>query len=155
MKQIVLISPAYRSKLLEKVRVLALPPLNLAILASHTPSQYQVRIIDEAFEDIDYDLDADLVGITCMTPLAPRAYEISREFRKRGVPVVLGGIHASMVTEDAARHADAVVVGEGEEIWPRRLEDFAAGGLQPIYRAAQRPDLAKALPPRRELLNNR
>ena len=111
MKKILLISPAYRTKLLENVRVLALPPLNLTTIAAHTPDNYEVRILDEAYDDIDYDTEADLVGITCMTPLAPRAYEISREFRKRGVPVVLGGIHPSMMPEESANYADAVVVG--------------------------------------------
>jgi hypothetical protein len=70
-----LISPAYRTKLLENV--LALPPLNLELIASNTPAEYEVRIIDEAFGDIDYNIEVDLVGITCMPPLAPRAYEIS------------------------------------------------------------------------------
>lgn len=154
MKKIVLISPAYRSKLLEKIRVLALPPLNLAILASHTPEQYEVQIVDEAFDNIDYDMAADLIGITCMTPLAPRAYEISNEFRKRGIPVVMGGIHASMVPEEAAQYADAVVIGEGEEIWPDVLADFARGELKKTYQATHRPDLKKALLPRRDLLKN-
>ncbi|MEN8142139.1 MAG: B12-binding domain-containing radical SAM protein, partial [Thermodesulfobacteriota bacterium] len=88
MKKILLISPAYRTKLLENVRVLALPPLNLATIAAHTPERYEVQILDEAFDDIDYDTDADLIGLTCMTPLAPRSYEICQEFRKRGPPVV-------------------------------------------------------------------
>ncbi len=155
MKKIVLINPAYRTKLLEKVRVLALPPLNLAILASHTPEHYDIQIIDEAFDDIDYDMDVDLIGITCMTPLAPRAYEISSEFRRRGVPVVMGGIHASMVTEEAAQYADAIVVGEGEEIWPQLLADFERGELKKIYTAQQLPDLEEALLPRRDLLKNK
>jgi len=93
MKKILLISPAYRTKLLENVRVLALPPLNLGLISAHTPAGFEVEIIDEAFDDINYDAKVDLVGITCMTPLAPRAYEISGEFRKRGIPVGLGGIH--------------------------------------------------------------
>jgi radical SAM superfamily enzyme YgiQ (UPF0313 family) len=155
MKKILLISPAYRTKLLENVRVLALPPLNLGLLASHTPADYEVRIIDEAFADIDYETGVDLVGITCMTPLAPRAYEISAEFRKRGVPVVLGGIHPSMMSEEAGRYADAVVVGEGEELWPRLLRDFAAGRMRKLYQAASRPDITLLPAPRRDLLTNK
>ncbi|MBU0485515.1 MAG: B12-binding domain-containing radical SAM protein [Proteobacteria bacterium] len=155
MKKILLISPAYRTKLLENVRVLALPPLNLGLIASHTPAEYEVRILDEAFDDIDYDTEVDLVGITCMTPLAPRAYEISREFRKRGVVVVLGGIHPSMMPEEAGQFADAVVVGEGEELWPQLLQDFTGGRLQKLYRVETRPDITNLPAPRRDLLTNK
>ncbi len=155
MKKILLISPAYRSKLLENVRVLALPPLNLLMLAAYTPVDYAVEIVDEAFEDIDYDCGADLVGITCMTPLAPRAYAIAAEFRRRGKAVVLGGIHVSMLPDEAAAYADAVVVGEGEELWPQVLADFTAGRLAKRYTAGERPDLANLLTPRRDLLRNK
>ncbi len=155
MKKILLISPAYRTKLLENVRVLALPPLNLATIAAHTPEQYQVEILDEAFDDIDYDTDADLIGLTCMTPLAPRAYEICREFRRRGIPVVLGGIHPSMVPEEAARFADSVIVGEGEELWPQLLADFDKGSMAQFYRVGQRPDITDLPTARRDLLTNK
>lgn len=101
MKRIILINPAYRTKLLENVRVLALPPLNLLMLAAYTLPDFSVEILDEAFSDINYDCNADLIGITCMTPLAPRAYEIAGEFRRLGTPVVLGGIHVSMLPDAA------------------------------------------------------
>ncbi len=114
-----------------------------------------MAIHDEAFDDIDYDVPVDLVGITCMTPLAPRAYQVAAEFRKRGVPVVMGGIHPSMVPEEAAQYADAVVVGEGEELWPRLLADFAAGRLQKFYRVEKRPDITHLAAPRRDLLTNK
>jgi radical SAM superfamily enzyme YgiQ (UPF0313 family) len=155
MKKILLISPAYHTKLLENVRVLALPPLNLGLIASHTPAEYEVQIIDEAFDDIDYHTNADLIGITCMTPLAPRAYEISREFRKRGTPVVLGGIHPSMLPEEAGLYADAVVIGEGEELWPQLLRDFSAGRMQKFYQVEKRPDITNLPAPRRDLLHNK
>lgn len=155
MKKILLINPAYRTHLLDNVRVLALPPLNLLMIAAYTPAEYEVKILDEAFERIDYAEAVDLVGITCMTPLAPRAYQIAGEFRRRGVPVVLGGIHVSMMVDEAAQYADAIVVGEGEELWPRLLIDFARGTLQPIYEAKVRPDLAGLLAPRRELLRHK
>lgn len=155
MKKILLISPAYRTKLLENVRVLALPPLNLMLLASQTPAEYEVRIVDEAFDDIDCDARVDLVGITCMTPLAPRAYEISQEFRRRGIPVVLGGIHPSMMSEEAGRFADTVVVGEAEELWPQLLKDFSAGRMEKFYRVDKRPDITNLAAPRRDLLTNK
>lgn len=152
MKKIVFISPAYRSKLLEKVRVLAIPPLNLALLAAHTPERYAVRIVDEAVEDIDFSMDADLVAITCMTPLAPRAYEISARFKARGTPVVMGGIHVSMMPEEAARHADAIVIGEGEVVWRDVLKDFDADRMQKRYAASAPPDMENLPAPRRDLL---
>ncbi len=154
MKKILLISPAYRTKLLENLRVLALPPLNLAILASHTPEKFEVKIVDEAIEDIDFDADADLVGITCMTPLAPRAYEISGRFRERGIPVVIGGIHASMMSREADNFADTVVMGEGEIIWQNVLEDFENGRLKKKYSASSRPDIEDLPAPRRDLLSD-
>jgi radical SAM superfamily enzyme YgiQ (UPF0313 family) len=155
MKKILLISPAFRNKLLENVRVLALPPLNLMLIAAQTPAAYEVAILDEAFDDIDFDAKVDLVGITCMTPLAPRAYQVAAEFKKRGVPVVLGGIHPSMMPAEAVRYADSVVVGEGEELWPRLLADFSAGKLQKLYRVEKRPDITHLPAPRRELLTNK
>ncbi len=154
MKKILLINPAYRTHLLDNVRVLALPPLNLLTIAAYTPEEYEVEILDEAFDRVNYEVAVDLVGITCMTPLAPRAYRIAGEFRKRGIPVVLGGIHVSIMADEAAEYADAVVVGEGEEMWPRLLADFSRGALQPRYEALVRPDLNGLLAPRRDLLRN-
>ncbi len=153
MKKILLISPAYRTKLLENVRVLALPPLNLTILAACTPEDYAIKIIDEAVEDIDFEFDADIVGITCMTPLAPRTYEIAAKFRKRNIVVVIGGIHASMMPDEAADYADCVVVGEAEELWSQLLKDFSAGRLQKRYSADCRPDISYLPAPRRDLLS--
>lgn len=153
--KILLISPAYRTKLLENVRVLALPPLNLMMVAAYTPPEYTVQLLDEAFDDIDFDCDAELIGITCMTPLAPRAYEISRQFQKRGKTVVLGGIHVSMMPDEALEHCDAIVVGEAEEIWPRLLGDYVAGKLQRRYDVEARPSLARLRAPRRDLLTNK
>ena len=145
MKKILLINPAFKGSLHSNIKVLALPPLNLAMIARYTPEHYDVRIIDEAMTDLDFDTPADLVGITCMTPLAPRAYEIGAAFRQRGVPVVMGGIHASYMPEEALRYADAVVVGEGENIWPKLLEDFERGQMQQVYRACELPDIENML----------
>lgn len=155
MKKILLINPAYKSSLHTNIKALALPPLNLAIIARYTPEHYDVEIIDETMEDLDFDTRADLVGITCMTPLAPRAYEIAARFRERGVPVVMGGIHVSYMTDEALRHADAVVVGEGETLWPKLLEDFEQGRMQRVYRVFDQPDIENLLPPRRDLLRGK
>jgi radical SAM superfamily enzyme YgiQ (UPF0313 family) len=135
-----------------KAKKLMFPRLSLPVLASLTPPEIQVEIIDEYFEDIPFDTLADLIGIGFMTPQAPRAYQIGDEFRKCGKKVVLGGIHASALPEEALEHSDAVVVGEAEEIWPRVLEDFKKGKMKGIYRSPQFPSL-KGLPlPRYDLL---
>ena len=155
MKKILLINPSFKGSLHSNIKVLAIPPLNLAMIARYTPEQYEVEIVDEAVEDVDFNAVADLVGITCMTPLAPRAYELATHFRKRGVPVAIGGIHASYMPEEALRYADTVVVGEAENIWPQLLEDFAQGRMLKIYKADEQPDIENLLPPRRDLMRGK
>jgi radical SAM superfamily enzyme YgiQ (UPF0313 family) len=155
MKKILLINPASQDSLHSNIKVLALPPLNLAIIARYTPEHYDVEIVDEAMETLDFDAQVDLVGITCMTPLAPRAYEIANRFRARGIPVVMGGIHVSYMTDEALRYADAVVVGEGENIWPKLLEDFELGRMQKVYRMTEPPEIENLLAPRRDLLKGK
>lgn len=121
------------------------------MVAGLTPESWEVRIIDEAVEPLDLDLEADLVGITVMTPLAPRAYQLADHFRRRGTPVVLGGIHPTVLPDEAARHADAVVVGEAEEVWSEVVRDAARRRLRRFYRPARRPDLTGLPLPRRDL----
>jgi radical SAM superfamily enzyme YgiQ (UPF0313 family) len=150
LKKILFVNPSNRDDILENVKILSLPPLNLGILAGHTPENYQIEIIDEAIDTIDFEGHVDLVAITCMTPLAPRAYDISTRFRERGIPVVLGGIHASMASQEAANFVDTVVIGEAEEIWQRVLQDFEAGTLQKTY-SSHRPSLKNLPWPRRDL----
>ena len=110
-------------------------PLALAYIAAVTPANWSVEFIDEQVEGTRTydDVNADLVGITAFTPQAPRAYTVAGQFRERGVPVVMGGIHASLVQDEAARYADAIFVGEAERLWPSVLADVEAGRLQPRY----------------------
>ncbi len=108
----------------------------LPTIAGLTPAHHSVTIVDENLEAIDFDLDVDLVGITAMTQQAPRAYEIAAEFRRRGVHVVMGGIHASVLPEEAAEQVDTVFVGEAENTWPAFLRDLEAHAPRRIYRAA-------------------
>ncbi|MCP4599847.1 MAG: B12-binding domain-containing radical SAM protein [Proteobacteria bacterium] len=126
-------------------------PLALPTLAAVTPSRHTVKIVDEMVEAIDFDEEADLVGITAMTFKATRAYEIAREFKKRGVPVIMGGIHASVRPDEVSEHVDCVVVGEAEELWPKVLEDFEHGRLKPRYTVDKAPDISKIPPPRHDL----
>lgn len=130
-----------------------LPPLGLMYLAAHTPEDVEVRIIDENVERLDFGGDPDLVGITTMTATATRAYEIADRYRERGIRVVLGGVHASMVPGEALRHADSVVTGEAEPVWPRVISDAAAGRLEPVYQRDGFPDFTNPLPPRRDLID--
>jgi len=128
------------------------PTACLPVLAGLTPPDFQVKLVDEIVEDIDFNEKADLVGITLMTPMASRAYEIAERFRQKGSKVVLGGIHPTAVPDEAIQHADAVVVGEAEGNWPRLLEDFRAGRLQGIYRNSDFPPLGGLPAPRWDLV---
>jgi len=131
-------------------------PLTLTTLAALVPPEIPSRtqLLDEGVEEIDpQNLEADLVGITVITGTAPRAYELSAKLRERNIPVILGGVHPTLMPEEAARHADSIVVGYAEESWPQLLRDFVRGSLRPRY--DQSPDLSLAnLPfPKRELYN--
>ncbi len=127
------------------------PPLGLAMVAALTPRDVEVAVTDENAAEVELDEAVDLVGITVPTFTAPRAYELADAFRARGVKVVLGGIHASTLPEEAAAHADAVVVGEAEGSWPGLVADARAGRLQRLYRCAERPSLVGLPHPRRDL----
>ena len=115
-------------------------PLALGYVAAATPPHWSVELIDEQVEGArDYStVEADLVGITAFTPQAPRAYTVAAQFRARGIPVVMGGIHASLVQEEAAQYADALFIGECEQLWPTVIADFEAGRLQPRYNGGTR-----------------
>lgn len=132
-------------------------PLTLTTLASLVPPEIaaEVRITDEGVDEIDLDrLEADLVGITAITGTAPRAYEIAARLRQRGIAVVLGGVHPTLMPEEAMQHADSTVVGYAEESWPQLLRDFVAGRMARRY--DQNPSLRlDNLPfPQRQLYNS-
>jgi len=109
------------------------PPLNLGVVAALTPPDWEVEVIDENFDEFSFR-DADLVGITAFTSAANRAYEIAAVYREKNIPVVMGGIHASMCSEEASQFVDAVVVGEVESVWDEVIADALAGNLKPIYK---------------------
>lgn len=125
------------------------PPISLGIVAALTPGDWDITLIDENWESFSYQ-DADLVGITAFTASANRAYEIASIYRERGIPVVMGGIHASMCTEEALQYVDTVVVGEAETTWPKLIADFAKEELQNVYQGGL-PDLDGLPQPRRDL----
>ena len=130
-------------------------PLGLLAVAGLTPPQWEVTIVDENLNVPDYEAlpRPDLVGITAFTSQVNRAYELAGEFRKRGVPVVMGGIHASMCLDEATRHVDSVVTGEAESVWTQVLEDARQGALQPVY-AAEHVSMEDVPPARHDLLTS-
>ena len=130
-------------------------PLTLTTLAALVPPELnaEVTILDEGIEEVDPQrLDADLVGITVITGNAVRAYESSGLLRKRGIPVVMGGPHVTLIPDDAQPHADSVVVGYAEDTWPQLLRDFAAGHMQPRYVMDANISLANRPFPKREMM---
>lgn len=146
--------PLYRHRGGIWKRSLRYQPLTLTTLAALVPPEWQVglELFDEGITDVPLDLDADLVGLTVITGTARRAYELADHFRQRGVTVVLGGPHITLIPEDAKPHADTVVVGYAEDSWPQLLRDFSNGELKPRYDQAPGLDLANRPFARRELL---
>jgi radical SAM superfamily enzyme YgiQ (UPF0313 family) len=117
-------------------RYLRYAPLTLTTLAAFTPPSVgaQIRIIDEGVEEVDYGkLSADLVGITSITGTTTRAYAIASQLRSRGIPVVFGGSHPTIMPEEAKSHGDSVVIGLGNRSWPALVQDFVSGTLKPFY----------------------
>lgn len=111
-------------------------PLTFGALCAITPPEIEVELCDDRFEPVPYSANWDLVGINTEIYTARRAYEIADRFRSLGVAVVLGGFHATMVPQESIQHADAVIIGDAEETWPRLLGDYRAGRLQPYYRSS-------------------
>ncbi len=142
--KILLISPC-RAPGLKTPKSYMMPQLSLHLLAGLTPSEYEVRVVEEEIEDINLDAECDLVGISCMTSNAPRAYDLAQEFRRRGKKVVLGGIHPTILPGEALSYADAVVAGEAEDVWEQLIEDFQEDKLQRIYNHST-PDLDRYIP---------
>ncbi len=151
--KILLISPVGSKKILGAEFFFKLPFLGLPTIAAYTPSDCEVKMVDERISPVDFDYDADLVGITAMTPLATRAYELADEFKRRGKTVVMGGMHVSALPDEALEHCHAIAIGEGERVWSQMVEDFKRGELKQIYKASQLFDLSEALPPRWDIID--
>lgn len=126
-------------------------PVGLGIIAALTPPGWKIKIIDENFREFRY-YEADLVGLTAFTSQASRAYEIAAVYREKGIPTVMGGIHASMLPDESLQHVDTVVVGEAEPVWDQVITDFEAGNLQRIYRSSVSREVRQPKP-RRDLFH--
>ncbi|MBL7178296.1 MAG: B12-binding domain-containing radical SAM protein [Desulfobacteraceae bacterium] len=130
------------------------PPLSLGYVAGLTPSDWEIELLDENWEEFVLQ-KADLVAISAMTIQANRAYEICNIYRKMGIPVVVGGIHVSMLPEEALNYATSVVIGEAEGLWQNVIEDFTNGTLKRIYKSSSYPSLSNMVIPRRDLFNKK
>lgn len=158
--KIQLISPAgeiHRSKTGIFKRSLRYAPLTLTTLAALIPEELQAEIVlqDEGVAPLDLEFDADLVAISAITGTALRAYDIADKLRARGHTVVLGGVHPTLLPDEAAQHADAVVAGYAEQSWPQLLRDFHRGDMQPFYHAPTGRSLATVPHARRDLLDKK
>src|SRR6185503_7661399 len=130
------------------IRLWQMEPLPPAVIAGLTPRGVDVKFYDDRMERIPFDEPTDLVGISVETYTAKRAYQIASEYRKRGIPVVMGGFHATLCPEEVSQYADAVIVGEAESVWEQVLQDAGRKTLQTYYRSAARPSLANMMPDR-------
>lgn len=131
------------------IRTWQMEPLPPALIAGLTPPDVDLRFYDDRLEDIPFDQPTDLVALSVETYTARRAYQIASEYRRRGVPVVMGGFHATLCPDEVARHAESVVVGEAEALWPQVLDDWRHGRGQKLYRQEGRVALRGIKPDRR------
>ncbi len=132
----------------EYIRSWQMEPLQPAYLAALTPTDVSIAFWDDRMEPIPYDLPTDLVAISVETYTAKRSYQIASEYRRRGVPVVMGGFHATLVPDEVAEYAEAVVVGEAESTFPELINDFRNGSMRKIYRTDGRADITSIAPDR-------
>ena len=142
------------SNQLIKLRRATAPPLSIFYLAGLTPREHHVTVVDESVQPPGFDDPVDLVAITSTTFAIKRAYQIADEFRRRKVPVVMGGIHATMLPAEALGYVDAVVLGEAEDVWPKVLADLQQGALQRIYQGTRRESLENLPFPRFDLIDH-
>jgi radical SAM superfamily enzyme YgiQ (UPF0313 family) len=147
--KLLLVSPC-RDENIRMSHSLRIPQIALNIIASLTPAHYDIKIVEEEIEDVNLDEECDIVGISTMTSNAPRAYRMAAEFKKRGRTVVMGGVHPTVLPEEAIRYSDAVVIGEAEDTWGTLVKDFEQGSLQRYYKSRQ-PDVSHYPLPNREL----
>ncbi|MBU7012963.1 MAG: B12-binding domain-containing radical SAM protein [Theionarchaea archaeon] len=135
-----------------KIPMFRIPPHGLAVLAgAASNSGHDMRITDENFEEININSDADIIAISIMTPSAMRGYQIADKFKEKGKKVIIGGVHATVLPEEAKSHAHSVVVGEADHIWPKILDDIKNGKLKEFYHPERISDLDTVPRPRLDL----
>ena len=129
-------------------------PLQLGVLAGLTPEDVEIELIDDRMEPILYDHATDLVAITVETFTAKRAYEIASEYRKRGVPVILGGMHVKLIPEEASLYADSILLGDAETKWAEVIEDVKNNKLKSVYKG-EFGIIQPSIVPRRDLFKGK
>ncbi len=152
-KHVLLISPNQKNAVTSNDAVFPFPFLSLPLIAAEIPPGYSVQIIDERITRASGKEKADIVFITSLTTTAYRTYELADIFRSRGIPVVLGGVHVSILVDEASMHATSVVVGEAEGLIKPLLSDFESNDLKPVYKAASQISLDTIPFPELQLLN--
>jgi len=136
------------------IKTWQMEPLSMAQLAGLTPKYIETQFFDDRLEDINYDAPCDLVAISVETYTAKRAYQISNKFRKKGVKVILGGFHPTLMPEEAIQYADSVFIGEAEELWGKVLEDAKENRLKKFYKSENRPSL-NGIRPNRDIFKGK
>lgn len=150
-----LIHPCVGKKGKKYVRTWQMEPLNLAVLASLTPNNVEISFSDDRVEDIDFDDPSDLIGITVETYNAKRAYYLADNFRNRGIPVVLGGVHPTLIPEEAKEHADSILIGDAENVWSSLIRDFKKGKLKSTYDGSDFTRALKHVKPNRSIFQGK
>lgn len=147
--KLTLIQPSMGRKVGQKyIKTWQMEPLPPATIAGLTPPEVEVKFYDDRMEPIPYDEPTDLVAISVETYTAKRSYQIASDFRRRGVPVVMGGFHPTLCPEEASQYAESVVIGEAEGLWETIMADAERSTLQPYYSSPHRPTLANVKPDR-------
>jgi radical SAM superfamily enzyme YgiQ (UPF0313 family) len=156
-KKLLIIQPSHyvskADRTVFKSKMRALVPLTLPYLAALTPAGWDITLVDEQLQDIDFDSTPDLVAITSWTVHSIRGYDVAKKFRDRGITVIMGGPHVWFHPDEAAEHCDAIGIGEGEPIWAKMLQDAENGRLQKVYRAPQMKSIASLPLPRWKMLD--
>lgn len=143
------------SRFVRHRRIIRFPQLTMTLIAAYTPPHWRVTHTDEIVQRVRYDKPFSLVAITANTAAAPHAYDLAARYREQGIPVVIGGPHATLMPDEVMLHADAVVVGEGELVWQKILADCEQGQLARVYRSDALPDLVGTPAPRWDLIKGR
>ncbi len=129
--------------------------LSLPLIASLTPDNYEIKIIDEELSGFPKNLTPDIVGITAVTPTSTRAYQIAKMYKDQNIPVIMGGPHVSFAIDEALQHVDCIVIGEAEGIWQKCLNDFENGKLKKIYRSEKTTEYKTSPIPRWDLIDSK
>jgi radical SAM superfamily enzyme YgiQ (UPF0313 family) len=155
MKLLLITASSPEIRKIRKSRFLNFQQITMPYMAALTPPNWQVEHIDEEVSPVDFSARVDLVGITFHTPSAQHVYEMAKEFQSRGIPVILGGPHVTLLPDEAAQHSDVIFVGEAEGLWTQFLLDFERGRHESIYQSAAVPTLEHVPQARKELFHRK